>query len=336
MILNTLSGRSFNDLMQYPVFPFILADYSSPVLDLQSQDSFRYVNLFYAFPIHFAPYHYGSHYSNVAFAFILFCIIFFDIADRIFNSIEDAWRLSSSESTTDFKELTPEFFSLSEFLRNHEKFELGTRQGGEVVGDVKLPDWVPDNDARLFILIHRQALESPIVTQNLHLWIDLVFGFKQTGKNAVEAINVFHPSVCNLSFQTTFGHGNILKHVCLVSLCIDRVGFFLNISVIIFERVFNKHGIFICRKLIELVDELSQSALSTMVRSYGQMPMQVYRLFFFSEVFVLHDVFTLFYQVLRAPHQPHLSMFRKESEIYPAPIETVRGIRYTVYFWSMN
>ena len=42
MQLNKLAGRTFNDLMQYPVFPFILADYESPVLDLKNQSSFRY------------------------------------------------------------------------------------------------------------------------------------------------------------------------------------------------------------------------------------------------------------------------------------------------------
>ena len=32
MCLNTLAGRSYNDLMQYPVFPWILADYDSEVI----------------------------------------------------------------------------------------------------------------------------------------------------------------------------------------------------------------------------------------------------------------------------------------------------------------
>lgn len=31
MHLNTLAGRTYNDLMQYPVFPWILADYESEV-----------------------------------------------------------------------------------------------------------------------------------------------------------------------------------------------------------------------------------------------------------------------------------------------------------------
>lgn len=41
MHLNTLAGRSYNDLMQYPVFPWILNDYDSDVLDLSNPTIFR-------------------------------------------------------------------------------------------------------------------------------------------------------------------------------------------------------------------------------------------------------------------------------------------------------
>ena len=37
-----------------------------------------------------------------------------------------------------------------------------------------------------------QALECDYVSSHLHEWIDLVFGFKQQGAPAVEAVNVFH------------------------------------------------------------------------------------------------------------------------------------------------
>lgn len=39
--LNKMAGRSYNDLMQYPVMPFTLADYTSPVLDLTDPKSYR-------------------------------------------------------------------------------------------------------------------------------------------------------------------------------------------------------------------------------------------------------------------------------------------------------
>lgn len=38
---NLAAGRSFNDLTQWPVFPWVLADYSSPTLDLSNPASFR-------------------------------------------------------------------------------------------------------------------------------------------------------------------------------------------------------------------------------------------------------------------------------------------------------
>ena len=46
VICNTLSililiPRSYNDLMQYPVFPWILADYDSEELDLTNHKTFR-------------------------------------------------------------------------------------------------------------------------------------------------------------------------------------------------------------------------------------------------------------------------------------------------------
>ena len=39
--LNKLGGRSFNDLMQYPVFPFVLNDYASEELDLYNPAIYR-------------------------------------------------------------------------------------------------------------------------------------------------------------------------------------------------------------------------------------------------------------------------------------------------------
>lgn len=58
------------------------------------------------------------------------------------------------------------------------------------VDDVRLPPWA--KDAFDFVRIHRLALESEQVSQNLHRWIDLVFGYQQRGEEAVKATNVFY------------------------------------------------------------------------------------------------------------------------------------------------
>lgn len=41
MHLNTLAGRGYSDLTQYPVFPWVLADYESEILDLSNSKTFR-------------------------------------------------------------------------------------------------------------------------------------------------------------------------------------------------------------------------------------------------------------------------------------------------------
>ena len=38
----------------------------------------------------------------------------------------------------------------------------------------------------------RKALEGNLVSRSINNWIDLIFGFKQRGKEAEKAINVFY------------------------------------------------------------------------------------------------------------------------------------------------
>lgn len=40
-ILNKMAARSYNDLMQYPVMPFILASYDTTELDLSQITTYR-------------------------------------------------------------------------------------------------------------------------------------------------------------------------------------------------------------------------------------------------------------------------------------------------------
>ncbi|CAH1790633.1 unnamed protein product [Owenia fusiformis] len=265
--LNKMAGRSFNDLMQYPVFPFILAEYKSSTIDLKDPRIYRdlskpmavqhkerekrYIENYKWLDAEYKrsaghdeykppPYHYGSHYSNsgTVLHFLVrlppFTQMFlsyqdnnFDIPDRTFHSMETAWRLASYESTTDVKELIPEFFFQPLFLKNTEGFNFGKRQNGLRVWDVNLPPWC-GGDPRLFILVQRQALESAHVTQMLPHWIDLVFGYKQQGKAAVEAINMFHPA-------TYFG---------------------VNVD--------------------DIADPVRRNAIRTMVKTYGQTPKQLF------------------------------------------------------------
>ena len=222
MQLNTIAGRSFNDLSQYPVFPWIIADYESEKLDLTKPETFRdlsrpigvqnekhvdeVTSKYEAFEDPsgvIAKFHYGTHYSNSA--MVLHYLVRlepftslhielqsgrFDVADRQFHSIPQAWK-SLYDNLNDVKELIPEFFYFPEFLTNANGFDFGKlQQSKKRVDDVRLPKWA--HNAHDFVRKHRLALESEHVSANLHHWIDLIFGHKQKGKAAVDALNVFY------------------------------------------------------------------------------------------------------------------------------------------------
>jgi hypothetical protein len=218
MLLNIFAGRSFNDITQYPVFPWIIKDYSSEELDLSNPEIYRdlskpigalnedrkhmYLEKFKETSgSELPPWHYGSHYSSAG--IVLYYLIRlepftalnanfqggkFDLPDRLFVSMKGAWDLSYS-NVADVKELIPEFFYLPEFLLNLNGLSLGEKQDKTIVGDVILPPWA--KSVHQFIQIQKDALESDYVSQHLHEWIDLVFGYKQRGLAAIKAQNVF-------------------------------------------------------------------------------------------------------------------------------------------------
>lgn len=58
------------------------------------------------------------------------------------------------------------------------------------MNNVQLPPWANDSPEK-FVEILREALESDHVSKHLHHWIDLIFGYKQRGEEAVKANNLF-------------------------------------------------------------------------------------------------------------------------------------------------
>lgn len=225
MHLNSFAGRSFNDLTQYPVFPWVIADYDSEEIDLDDPKIYRDLSKpmgalgeeraqqFRARYEALAstcfsdddppPFHYGTHYSCAA--YVLYYLMRlepfsrlalalqggrFDVADRLFHDVGRSWKSASSENLQDVRELIPEFFYLPDFLKNTNDFDFGETQRGKTVHDVSLPKWAK-GDPKLFVRLNRQALESNYVSSNLHHWIDLIFGYKQRGKEATDALNTF-------------------------------------------------------------------------------------------------------------------------------------------------
>ncbi|OMJ07533.1 Neurobeachin-like protein 2 [Smittium culicis] len=222
MALNTLAGRSYNDLSQYPIFPWILKDYTSSKLNLNDPEIYRDLskpigalnperlskfkeryNSFEDPSGQIKKFLYGTHYSSPASlshflirnepytsVHILLQNGKFDFADRQFHSIAEAWN-SCMNSSWDVKELIPEFFYQPDFLKNYMDLDLGSKQDGVRLGDVELPPWAEGSPAK-FVDINRRALESEYVSSNLHHWVDLIFGYKQSGEEAEKSDNLFY------------------------------------------------------------------------------------------------------------------------------------------------
>merc|ERR1719282_1025330 len=127
MELNNMANRSLSDLTQYPVFPWVLKDYTSNCLDLENPESYRDLTkpvgaldeerlrrLKQRFQDMPEPrFLYGSHYSTPG--FVLFYLVRaapelmlclqngrFDLPDRMFNGINEAWQ-NVLTNNSDFK-----------------------------------------------------------------------------------------------------------------------------------------------------------------------------------------------------------------------------------------
>ncbi len=169
------------------------------------------------------PNYYGSHFSNAAYCSHFLTRIFpftltaieiqgnhFDAPDRLFLNLEKTFDSVTGEKS-DLRELIPEFFYLPEMFLNINNLKLGKLQKIEedinnlknstvnlmkkihgnndlMVKDVYLPFWCK-NDPYLFISIYRSILEDKNL--DINNWIDLIFGFKSTGINAQNYLNLY-------------------------------------------------------------------------------------------------------------------------------------------------
>jgi hypothetical protein len=217
MLLNKYGGRSFNDLSQYPVFPWIIKRYDLPMLDLTAPKTYRRLDR----PIgaisaakrrnadnkltlllrdtNIAPFQHGTHYlpSRAVLGYLLrlepyaSLLLRFeegqDATSRMFHFFRSLW-LGCKVETSDNKELIPEFFYLPDMFANYNKCWFGTKRTEEElpvdatqcsvrVDQTIFPAWAQSHHH--FVQMNALALESRQVSFSLDKWIDLVFGHKQ-------------------------------------------------------------------------------------------------------------------------------------------------------------
>ena len=229
--LNLFSSRSYNDINQYPVFPWIITSYEKSSLpDLSTENIIRPFNT----PMGMIDIteeakerknnyliifesdekdkeenedRYGSHYSTSLYLTYYLVRVFpfsylrieiqgknFDDPNRLFNSLENSFECAITQKS-DLRELIPEFFCFPEMFYNNNDLNLG-----EIVDENtkqnKLVNEITmppwsSNDAYIFIKYHREFLESIEISEKIHEWFNIIFGSKQKGKEAKKIHNLF-------------------------------------------------------------------------------------------------------------------------------------------------
>ena len=247
MWINIYGNRSYNDLSQYPVFPWLIVNYEDPIIEESKptesksdkkqnneeeiekefipEEKYRdlklpmgmlsvteegkhrkklfiqsFENLKRENNPYMIAYMFGSNYSNPTYVCNYMTRIFpytqigielqgdkFDDPNRLFTSVKSSFK-SATTQKSDVRELIPEFFYLPEMYMNLNDLDMGIKDDGVKVNDVLTPC---QNNPFEFTLLLRNILENDTISYNINNWIDLIFGYKNSGKEAELANNVF-------------------------------------------------------------------------------------------------------------------------------------------------
>ena len=205
MLLNKYSGRSFNDIAQYPVFPWILKEFVKPQISLTDPTIYRNLLLPIAgltkakqravedsknagiqtvpYPTHYLP---ANAVLGYMFRIEPFASLFKGSdQESTFNVVDEEWAKCESDPSAN-KELIPQFYYFSPMFANYNKYcfrsTCNRHNTSHTMDNVQLPVWA--HSSHHFVQQNSLALESPYVSQNLDKWIDLVFGEKQQDPKA--------------------------------------------------------------------------------------------------------------------------------------------------------
>jgi hypothetical protein len=226
MYLNKSSGRSLHDASQYPIFPWCVNSYSGDFVMLQDPKYFRNFDQPVGQMLHSEriaiydekyaemrlenepnPYFYGSFYSNPAITLYYQVRLepytkysnklvghLSEIPERVFSSVIKHFH-NVTHNVQDVKEPIPEFYYFPEMLINNNRIGFSeTSSENWRLDYVELPKWAKNNPF-VFVYLQSKILESELVSQAIHKWIDLLFGSCQRGNKAHQKKNVFHPMV---------------------------------------------------------------------------------------------------------------------------------------------
>ena len=210
--LNVLSGRTFCETYQYPVYPWLIQSNESIAIDLNDRTIYRDLTLPAAalsqakleiarqrlqsddpesmFMWGECISSFGGLYQFLVRVepFTTLHIEFqngFDLTDRLYPSVARIYE-DMTGSAGMARESIPEIYSLPQIYVNENGFDLGKTVRGVELNDLVLPNWASSSHHYTSVL--RRGLETNFVGSVFGHWIDLVFGVHRCSR---EHDNVF-------------------------------------------------------------------------------------------------------------------------------------------------
>ena len=219
--LNKYSTRTYNDLSQYPIFPWLLLDHSkindilnnlvnnknvnNDLRDMkypisaQTQEKRETLILKFEQDKEKFPVHFGAHYSNSAYIFYylmrlnpysqgLIELQNYKLEDpnRAFNSLKELEEIIIS--AFDNRELIPDFYCYIDFFINLNCSFYGIKNVDIIIDDCIMDNFIPNkyvNTISTYInLLYnlKRLLNHRYISEKLNAWVDNIFGKKQLPK----------------------------------------------------------------------------------------------------------------------------------------------------------
>ena len=193
LFINKYSCRSYNDVNQYPVFPWLKV-FNEKERDLRytvaAQTEADRSALKEMYSLNNFPHHYNTHYSNASFLIyylirvnpftdnqITLQVNKFDVPERQFTSIEDLQKILFK--TRQPREIIPEFFINTNFFYNYNCNYFGIKKNGELVDELSFSyNYEYPFD---YIVSNATMLESVKVKSTINYFFDNIFGIGQMG-----------------------------------------------------------------------------------------------------------------------------------------------------------
>ncbi len=230
MYLNIFSNRSYLDISQYPVFPWILANYEDPLIkekkpdtqkdyiyrdlslpmgmltidELSKKRSFTYTSTFKIFKEDSSvnkPYFYGCNYSNPTYIcnYLIRLFPYTQACIEIQGTGFDTPHRLFTSVLKAFKNASSQSTDVREIIPEFFYLpEMYLNINNLDLGKFKDKNTqvggvvTPcENNPFKFTAILKNILENEKVSYNINRWIDLIFGIKAKEKEAEEAKNLF-------------------------------------------------------------------------------------------------------------------------------------------------